>query len=84
MSEWNTDLSAKLPAEGEPVEIRIPGGKTIKPVEFSRGRFWKVRKEIGGQAYTVEAWRAIEKRAEAPKRTEKRDLRKETSADGTA
>ncbi len=67
MSEWN-DLSVKLPAEGEPVEIRIPGGRCIKPVLFSQGRFWKVRKKIGGQAYTVEAWRSKEKRAETPKK----------------
>ena len=73
MSEWN-DLSVKRPAEGEVVDIRLPGGSCIKSVEFSDGRFWKVRKLIGGQAYTVEAWRAIESRKES---------REKRSADGT-
>lgn len=73
MSEWN-DPSVKMPTEGEPVEIRIPGGRTIKPVTFSKGRFWKVRKGAGGQAYTVESWRAIEIRTET---------RKSRTADGT-
>ncbi len=63
MSEWN-NLSVKTPAEGESVEIRVPGGRCIKPVLFSQGRFWKVRKDIGGQAYTVEAWRPIESKTE--------------------
>lgn len=64
MNEWN-DPSAKLPAEGEQVEVRLPGGRRVKPVEFSAGRFWKVRKDSGGgHAYVVDAWRALE----APKR----------------
>ncbi len=64
MSEWN-NLSVKSPAEGEAVEIRIPGGRCIKNIRFSDGRFWKVRKAIGGQAYTVEAWRAGESKPES-------------------
>ncbi len=69
MREWN-DLSVKSPVEGEVVDIRLPGGSCIKGVEFSKGRFWKVRKAIGGQAYTVEAWRAIESK---PESRDKRD-----------
>ncbi len=64
MSEWN-DLGVKMPTEGESVEIRLPGGRCIKPVLFSQGRFWKVRKTIGGQAYTAEAWRPIESKSES-------------------
>lgn len=67
MSEWNK-LSEKMPAEGEAVEIRLPGGRTIKSVEFSSGRFWKVRTGNGGQAYTVEAWRAPESQPEPRKK----------------
>lgn len=73
MSERN-DPSVKSPAEGELVEIQIPGGRRIKPVLFSKGRFWKIRKAIGGQAYTVTAWWAIESKTEG---RHKRD------ADGT-
>ena len=73
MSERN-DPSVKSPAEGELVEIQIPGGGRIKPVVFSQGRFWKVRKPIGGQAYTVEAWWPIESKA---------DGRHKRAADGT-
>ena len=65
MREWN-DLSEKTPVQGEVVEIRVPGGRDIKPVQFYNGRFWKVRKEgHGGQAYTVEYWRSIESKSEA-------------------
>lgn len=63
MNEWN-DPSAKLPAEGEQVEVRLPGGRRVKPVEFSAGRFWKVRKGSGGHAYMVDGWRSLE----APKK----------------
>ncbi len=70
-----TDLSVKRPAEGEVVDIQLPGGSVINGVEFSKGRFWKVRKAIGGQAYTVEAWRAIESKTEG---------RRERVADGAS
>ena len=63
MMEWN-DPSVKSPIEGELVEIKIPGGRYVKPVKFAEGRFWKKRGKIGGQAYTVESWRSITKRPE--------------------
>ena len=67
MTEWN-EPSVKSPEEGDLVEIQIPGGGRVKDVEFSDGRFWKVRSGNGGQAYTVDIWRSREKRAETPKR----------------
>ena len=63
MSEW-IDPADKLPAEGELVEVRLPGGRRIKPVEYAAGRFWKVRRGTGGHAYTVDSWRSLD----APKR----------------
>jgi len=63
MNEWN-DVGVKRPTENEVVEIRVPGGRRIKPVLFSQGRFWKVRKGHGGQAYTVEAWRSLQSKSE--------------------
>ena len=59
MSEWN-DPSVKLPKDGESVEIRLPGGRCLKPVGFADGRFWKFRRGVSGHDYTVEAWREIE------------------------
>lgn len=76
MNEWN-DLGVKMPAEDEAVEIELPGGRRIKPVLFAKGRFWKVRKGLGGQAYPVVAWRAIE----APKKSERA---KKGDVDGSA
>ena len=74
MREWN-DLSVKTPADGDVVDIRVPGGQQINSVGFSDGRFWKVRKAIGGQAYTVEAWRAIESKPEIkPETRDKRGI----------
>lgn len=58
MNEWKNPAD-ETPAEGEMVEIRLPGGKQVKPVEFSVGRFWKVRKGRGGHTYVVEAWRSL-------------------------
>ena len=55
MNEWNNP-SVKMPAEGDLVEIEISGGRRIKPVQFAAGRFWKIRKGLGGQAYPVVRW----------------------------
>ena len=58
MSEWN-ETSAQLPAEGELVEVRLPGGRKVKPVQYAAGYFWKYREGAGGHTYNVEAWRAL-------------------------
>jgi len=60
MSEW-TRASVKLPADGELVDVRLVSGRDVKSVEFSAGRFWKVRTANGGHTYEVEAWREIAK-----------------------
>jgi len=65
MKEWN-DPSVKTPEEGELVEVRLAGGRCVKPVQFAAERFWKVRQGNGGQAYTVDKWRGID----APKKAE--------------
>ena len=59
MNEWKSP-SVELPAEGALVEIRLPGGQRVKPVEYAAGRFWKVRAGTGGHAYEPDGWRAIE------------------------
>lgn len=58
MSEW-IETSAQLPYDGELVEVRLPGGRKVKPVEFAAGRFWKYREGFGGHTYEPEAWRAL-------------------------
>ena len=70
MSEWKS--LEESPKEGEIVEIRLPGGKIIKGVEFSQGRFWKKRVGKAGHVWNVVAWRSIEKRRESaiPKSTD--------------
>lgn len=69
MKEWN-DPSEKLPVDGEHVDVVLIGGRKVAAVEFAAGRFWKVRRNNGGHAYAVEAWREVDR----PKR----------SKDGTA
>lgn len=65
MSEF-IKVADGLPADGQIVEIKLMDGRKVKPVEYSAGRFWKVRKERGGHEWiSVEAWREIA----APKRS---------------
>lgn len=59
MSNW-VKVGDGQPIDGEMVEVKLPGGKETT-VEFFNGRFWKVRQGNGGQAYSVVAWRSIEK-----------------------
>ena len=67
MSEWH-DPSKKLPADGEAVDVRLAEGRIVRKVEFSGGRFWRIRQGNGGQAYNVAAWREIGRpKTEAPK-----------------
>lgn len=60
MNEW-TRVAVKVPADGDLVDVRLLSGNVVKSVEYSAGRFWKVRTANGGHTYEVEAWREIAK-----------------------
>ena len=70
MSEWN-DPGAKVPVDGQHVDVRLPDGRLVTGVQYAAGRFWKVRRGQGGHAYDVESWR--DQPREEPVKRSRRD-----------